>query len=63
MIEKFYKLIDEYKKQHPNAESPENWMMQFDLETLIEMLENANGKQISVIETPEQDDGGILIYI
>lgn len=63
MIEKFYKLIDEYKKQHPNVESPENWLKVFDMGTLIEMLENANGRQISVIEIPEEDDGGILIYI
>ena len=64
-MERLFELSREYEKLHPNSESPRSWIMQFDIDEIIEMLENANGRKIDVIlpEGPEVNGGGELVYL
>ena len=64
-MEKLFELSQEYEKLHPNSESPRTWIMQFSVDEIVEMLENANGREIDVIfvESAEVNGGGELIYI
>lgn len=49
-FEKLLKLQDEYLELHPNSEVPDISFPGGDIDKLIEMLENANGKKIEAIE-------------
>jgi|TARA_R100000482_G_scaffold112357_1_gene54881 hypothetical protein len=49
-FDKLIKLQDEYLKLHPNSEVPDISFPGGDIGKLIEMLENANGRKIEVIE-------------
>jgi hypothetical protein len=49
-FDKLIKLQDEYLKLHPNAEVPNISFPGGDIDKLIEMFENANGRKIEVIE-------------
>lgn len=64
-MERLFELSQEYEKLHPNSESPRSWIMLFNIDEIIEMLENANGRKIDVIlpEGPEVNGGGELVYI
>jgi len=48
-FEKLLKLQDEYQKLHPNSEVPQISFPGGDIDKLIEMLENANGRKIESI--------------
>ena len=62
---KLFQLSQEYEKLHPNSESPRNWIMEFSIEDTVEILENANGREINVIYTdsPGLNNSGELVYI
>lgn len=49
-FEKLIKLQDEYLELHPNSELPDISFPGGDIDKLIEMLENANGRKIKAIE-------------
>jgi len=48
-FEKLLKLQDEYQKMHPNSEVPQINLVGGDIDKLIEMFENANGRKIEMI--------------
>ena len=46
MLDEFNQLISEYMDLHPNSKNPTQYLFSIDMETLIDMLKNANGKEI-----------------
>lgn len=55
-------LEKEYLKQYPNEESPFNWFIVFSEEEIINFVKNRNGRKILLETTPDNLDGGKLIY-
>ena len=65
-IEKLKKLEKEYLKLYPNSESPGIFpMFDYTIEGLIEVYENANGREIVWKDHPDPEvlDGGGYEYI
>lgn len=55
--------IDSYKKQHPNAENPMNFLHSFGEKKVLDMLKNANGRMLKVERENGVLDGGKLTYV
>lgn len=56
-------LIDQYMTLHPNGKNPMQYLFNIDIQTIIEMLKNANGKEIIyVYDDNSDDDGGLIMY-
>lgn len=45
-INLFSELLKAYMELHPNAQNPEQFVYVIDLDVIIEMLQNANGREI-----------------
>jgi hypothetical protein len=62
-IDLFNQLINEYMGLHPNAKNPTQFIYAIDIEVLIEMLQNSNGREI-IFTYDDNDtlDGGVISY-
>jgi hypothetical protein len=62
-IDLFNQLIIEYMDLHANAKNPAQFIYAIDIEVLIEMLQNANGREI-IFTYDDNDtlDGGVISY-
>jgi hypothetical protein len=45
-IDLFSELVKAYMGLHPNAQNPEQYVYVIDINIIIEMLQNANGREI-----------------
>jgi hypothetical protein len=63
IIDEFNRLIVEYMALHPNSKNPTQYLFNVDMEIMIEMLKNANGRKIIyVYDDDSVDDGGLIKY-
>ena len=64
LLKRFNELSYSYMEQYPNAEDPINCMNDLGIEKLIEILENANGREIKFIclEINESTGVGVSTY-
>lgn len=63
-IDLFSELVTAYMQLHPNAKNPTQFLFAIDMEVIIEMLQNANGREI--VFTYDDDntlDGGYIHYL
>ena len=65
MIDEFSKLIEEYMALHPNSTNPTQYLYVVGMEGLIEILKNANGREIVYAYENGNDvvDGGYVEYL
>jgi hypothetical protein len=63
LIDEFNKLISEYMLLHPDSINPTQYLYMVELEFMVEMLKNANGKEIVYIfDNFNVWDGGYIAY-
>jgi len=65
MIEEFSQLIAEYMELHPNSTNPTQYLYVVGMDGLIEILKNANGREIVYAFENGKDvyDGGYVQYL
>ena len=62
-MEKLFKLADEYMKQHEDAQDPRNFLQSYGVDSLIEIIEEAKGREIVFEDDLENPDAGDFKYV